>query len=115
MRRSAQKKLTEGLVRSALAGQLPWAPPSYTDPPICPLSDDEIEAIHEASLDVIEKIGIRFLNQEALDILNSRWAKWSISTLRGTASEGRNLWQNVASCPRRGVDVCRWNQRACSI
>jgi trimethylamine--corrinoid protein Co-methyltransferase len=69
MRRSAQKKLTEGRVRSALAGQLPWAPPSYTDPPICPLSEDEIEAIHEASLDVIEKIGIRFLNQEALDIL----------------------------------------------
>ena len=69
MRRSAQKKLTEGRVRSALAGQLPWAPPSYADPPICPLSDDEIEAIHEASLDVIEKIGIRFLNQEALDIL----------------------------------------------
>ena len=69
MRRSAQKKLNKGRVRSALAGQLPWEPPSYTDPPICPVSDDEIEAIHQASLDVIEKIGIQFLNEEALDVL----------------------------------------------
>ena len=45
MRRSAQKKLNKRRVRSALAGQLPWEPPSYTDPPICAVSDDEIVAI----------------------------------------------------------------------
>ena len=34
-----------------------------------PLSADQIEAIHEASLDILETIGIMFLNDEALDVL----------------------------------------------
>ena len=33
------------------------------------LSDDQIEAIHEKSLDVLQDIGINFLSDEALDIL----------------------------------------------
>ena len=69
MRRSARRKITGATTRSALAGQLAWQQPTYVDPPICPLSDDQIEAIHSSSLDVIEKIGIRFLNEEALEIL----------------------------------------------
>lgn len=36
-----------------------------------PLSSDQIEAIHEASLDILDSIGIMFLNDEALDILAS--------------------------------------------
>ena len=69
MRRSARRKITGSTTRSGLAGQLAWQQPTYVDPPICPLSDDQIEAIHSSSLDVIEKIGIRFLNEEALEIL----------------------------------------------
>ena len=52
-----------------LDGQLPWQMPRYFDRPTEPLSADQIEAIHEASLDVIEQIGIRFLNETALDYL----------------------------------------------
>ena len=43
----------------------------YVDPPLTPLSSDQIEAIHEASLDILDSVGIMFLNDEALDILAS--------------------------------------------
>ena len=55
--------------RKLLNEQLPWQMPRYFDSPTEPLSADQIEAIHEASLDVIEQIGIRFLNEAALDHL----------------------------------------------
>ena len=55
--------------RKLLDAQLPWQMPRYFDRPTEPLSADQIEAIHEASLDVIEQIGIRFLNETALDHL----------------------------------------------
>jgi trimethylamine--corrinoid protein Co-methyltransferase len=46
--------------RKFLDGQLAWQNPRYFDKPTEPLSADQIEAIHEASLDVVEQIGIRF-------------------------------------------------------
>ena len=69
-RRSAGRaKSGEDGPRKLLDGQLPWQNPRYFDKPTEPLSADQIEAIHEASLDVVEKIGIRFLNETALDHL----------------------------------------------
>ncbi|MEK9574644.1 MAG: trimethylamine methyltransferase family protein, partial [Alphaproteobacteria bacterium] len=55
--------------RKLLDGQLAWQNPRYIDKATEPLSADQIEAIHEASLDVLEQIGIRFLNETALDYL----------------------------------------------
>ena len=55
--------------RKLLDEQLVWQMPRYVDRPTEPLSTDQIEAIHESSLDVIEQIGIRFLNETALDYL----------------------------------------------
>ena len=55
--------------RSFLADQLDWAPPHYSDPPIEPVDADGIAAIHDASMRVLEDIGILFLNDTALDIL----------------------------------------------
>ena len=69
-RRSARRaKSGEYNPRKLLDGQLPWQNPRYFDKPTEPLSADQIEAIHEASLDVVEQIGIRFLNKTALDHL----------------------------------------------
>ncbi|MGA1445467.1 MAG: trimethylamine methyltransferase family protein [Candidatus Puniceispirillaceae bacterium] len=55
--------------RSFLADQLDWAPPHYSDPPIEPIEADGVAAIHDASMRVLEDIGILFLNDTALDIL----------------------------------------------
>ena len=64
-RRNAENAPT----RSFLSDQLDWAPPHYSDPPIEPVDADGIAAIHDASMRVLEDIGILFLNDSALDIL----------------------------------------------
>ena len=64
-RRSSLRKSGDANTRHFLRDQLAWQPPSYIDRPASPLSDDQIESIHHASLDIIENIGILFLNDEA--------------------------------------------------
>ena len=49
--------------------QLPWRNLVNPYAPIEVLSADQIEAIHDASLRVLEELGIAFLHPEALDIL----------------------------------------------
>ncbi|MGH7186018.1 MAG: trimethylamine methyltransferase family protein, partial [Pseudomonadota bacterium] len=38
-------------------------------PPLAILSEDQIEAIHDTSLRILEEIGLQFLDDEALGIL----------------------------------------------
>lgn len=47
-------------LRGLLADQLDWAPPHYSDPPIEPIDADGVAAIHDASMRVLEDIGILF-------------------------------------------------------
>ena len=49
--------------------QLPWRQPFNSDAPTEPLSSDQLHAIHEGSLRIIEDIGIEFINDEAKAIL----------------------------------------------
>ena len=50
---------------SPIASQKPFKKVLNTIPPIKPLSDDHIEAIHHASLDVIKTLGIKVLSSSA--------------------------------------------------
>ena len=79
-RRNAQGKSSKRL----LSHQLPWQQPSYLNPPVTPLSDDQVEAIHEMSLRVLEEIGILFLNDTALQILEKQGCDvdWSTKNVR---------------------------------
>ena len=43
-------------------------------PPVCVLSDDQIESIHHTSLRILEEIGLQFLDDEALEILRRHGA-----------------------------------------
>ncbi len=54
--------------------QMPWHQPRVPFPPLKLLSDDELEAIHEASLTVLEEYGIEFLLPEARDMLKKAGA-----------------------------------------
>ena len=54
-----------------LAEQLPWGAATYLDDPTQPIDPEGVEAIHEASMRILEEIGILFLNDEALDILEA--------------------------------------------
>ncbi|WP_425043959.1 trimethylamine methyltransferase family protein [Primorskyibacter sp. S87] len=54
---------------SAVIEQMPWNPPVNRDRPIEPLTPDGVAAIHDGAMRILEEIGVRFLNKEALGIL----------------------------------------------
>jgi len=55
--------------------QKPFRQPQRRFPPMRMVSDDELEAIHQTSLTILEEIGMDFLNAEARDILLRAGAK----------------------------------------
>ena len=59
---------------SSAVEQRPWQQPRVPFPPMQLLSDDEIEAIHDASLTVLEEIGMDFLLPEARELLKAAGA-----------------------------------------
>lgn len=68
-RLSARRKDRQGHSQSVLKDQLPFSQPAYADTPVEPISADQVESIHQASLRVLSDIGILFLNDEALSVL----------------------------------------------
>jgi trimethylamine--corrinoid protein Co-methyltransferase len=55
--------------RSRLPQQRPWAQPRLRYPPTEVVSADELESIHEASLQILGEIGMDFLDAEARELL----------------------------------------------
>lgn len=49
--------------------QMPWRIPVNHDRPIEPMGPDGVAAIHKGAMRILKSIGIRFLNDEALEIL----------------------------------------------
>ena len=68
--------------RSRLPQQRPWAQPRMRYKPTEVMSADELESIHEASLDVLEEIGMDFLDPESRDVLAAAGAKVEPGTQR---------------------------------
>ena len=68
-RRRSQTRQRRQISADSLADQLPWSQPHWSDQPTCPLDEDQLEAVHQASLTVLKDTGILFLNDEALTIL----------------------------------------------
>ncbi|HEY5598129.1 MAG TPA: trimethylamine methyltransferase family protein, partial [Kiloniellales bacterium] len=62
--------------------QLPWRSVCNPYKAIEVLSADQIEAIHDASLRILEEIGMDFLHSEALDILAKGGAKMAAGSQR---------------------------------
>lgn len=55
----------------ALAAQLPWSLPQWSDRPTEPLDEEQLDALHQASLRVLSETGILFLNDQSLDVLEA--------------------------------------------
>jgi trimethylamine--corrinoid protein Co-methyltransferase len=66
--------------------------------PVEILSADQIEAIHEASLRIVEEYGLQFLHDEALDILAAAGAKVSRETKIARIDRGL-LLERLATTP----------------
>ena len=54
--------------------QMPWQQPRVPFPPMQFVSDDEVEAIHTASLKVLQEVGMDFLLPEARALLKKAGA-----------------------------------------
>lgn len=54
--------------------QLPFEQPTHRYQPLNVVSDDELEAVHQASLTILSEIGIDFLHEEAKSILKEAGA-----------------------------------------
>ena len=61
--------------RSRLPPQRPWAQPRLRYKPTEVVSADELESIHQASLQVHEEIGMDFLDEEARNLLAAAGAR----------------------------------------
>src|SRR5215469_6986089 len=48
--------------------QIPWRQPVNRLPPVEVLSADQVEAVHDASLRVLEDIGMEVMNERALEL-----------------------------------------------
>ena len=57
--------------------QLPWQQLRNPLTPVKVISDDQLESIHHASLDILEQVGIKVLLPEARDIMRQAGAKTS--------------------------------------
>lgn len=54
---------------SAVIEQMPWNPPINIDRPTEPLGPEGVQAVHDGAMRILEEIGIKILNPEALEIL----------------------------------------------
>lgn len=72
-RRSASPRDREA--NAHLIPQLPWQQPRNPTPPMKLLSDDQIEAIHSASIRVLEELGIELMSAEARQLFREAGAE----------------------------------------
>jgi trimethylamine--corrinoid protein Co-methyltransferase len=75
--------------------QLPWSQPQLTLEPARILSDDQIEAIHRRSLQVLEEIGMDMLHPEAREILARAGARVDGERVR----IGRDMIEHALTTP----------------
>ena len=78
-------------------------------PRISFLSESEIEAIHNASLRVLEKTGIKVMSKPALDILKKAGAKVDYETNHATLH--RSLVEEALKMAPRTVKYCARNPK----
>ena len=95
-RRSGRKRRQGGRA----AGQLPWRRVENRLRPLEVLDTEQIERIHDASLRILEEIGLDFLHQEALDILKLAGADVEPGAFRVRMDRGL-VMESIANAPAR--------------
>jgi trimethylamine--corrinoid protein Co-methyltransferase len=70
--------------RLLLDNQLDWCQPRYADAPVTPIDEDAVQAIHAASMTILENLGVLFLNDVALSFFESHGCRveWDSKRVR---------------------------------
>jgi len=71
---------SSGSGAAATIDQLPWKQPQLTFPPLNLVSEDQLESIHQASLDILKNIGMEFMSAEARALVKKAGADVDEST-----------------------------------
>ncbi len=101
-RRSHRRSAGAPASGRGVASQQPWGPPRNPFAPIRVLDDEQVERIHEASLTVLEELGVAFLLPEALDVLAAAGAEVDRATQVVRFDRGL-VTECVARAPSRFV------------
>jgi trimethylamine--corrinoid protein Co-methyltransferase len=88
----------EGRARQGAVAQKPFRQPRRPFPPVALISDDELESIHEASLTVLEEIGMDFLDPDAREVLRQAGADVAADSQRVRFDRGLIL-ERIKTAP----------------
>jgi trimethylamine--corrinoid protein Co-methyltransferase len=82
-----------------LDNQLDWCQPRYGDALVTPIDEDAVQAIHAASMTILENLGVLFLNDAALSIFESQGCQveWDSKRVR---MDRAWVMEQVAKAPR---------------
>jgi len=97
MRRKSQGR-SDRRRKDAEFQQLPWRSVVNPYPPLEFLSADQIEAIHDASLQILEELGVEFLSTRALELLKGAGAEVDLETQMVRFDRG-HVMETVAKAP----------------
>ena len=100
MARERGQRAGRRAARSGGIRQLPWRLPHNPYRPIEVLTEEQLEAVHAASLTILEEVGMDFLHQEALEVLAAAGAAVTPGSQRVRLDRGLVL-EAVAKAPSR--------------
>jgi trimethylamine:corrinoid methyltransferase-like protein len=99
-RRRRSSKRGERKAEAGEVRQLPWRRIINPYKPLEILSDDQVEAIHQASLRILEEMGLEFMSPEALDLLKRAGAQVDFDT-QMVRFDRALIEETVAKAPSR--------------
>lgn len=114
MSRESQRGRARARREAGSFRQLPWRHVTNPYRPVEVLSADQVEAIHEASLTVLEDIGMEFLHDGALDRLARAGAKVDRANRRVRLDRGL-VMEQVAKAPREVTLHARNAERSVTL
>lgn len=114
-RREGGRRAGRGAQRQAAGlNQLPWQQIRNPYKPVEVLSADQVEAIHQAALRILEELGIEFMSTRALELLASGGA--DVERASGLVRFDRALVEDcIAKAPERFTITPRNDARALQV
>src|SRR5579871_5009095 len=100
--------------RSTAPRQAAWRRLANPYPPMRVLSDDQVEAIHETSMDILETLGLEILDDQALDRLVAERQRVDRASKR-VRFDRHWVMERLAAAPQQAVLHARNPERWISV
>lgn len=82
--------------RTASISQLPWGLPANLDNLTEPIAEEQVVAIHDGAMRILEEVGVEFLHPRALEILKNSGCKVTDKNVR---MEREFVMENISLAP----------------